>query len=133
MTPDPATRGDSLPEPTGPHSVGRVSYDWVDRARTEIYAANPEDRRELVVFVWYPAKPQASVELAAYMPPVWAPAVEFLGLDVAGMRVFRHLLLQIGGANIENPPPSSSLAPDRAPPCCGGASRHALRRRATTR
>jgi hypothetical protein len=24
--------------------------------------------------------------------------------------VFRHLLLQIGGANIENPPPSSSLA-----------------------
>jgi hypothetical protein len=24
--------------------------------------------------------------------------------------LFRHLLLQIGGANIENPPPSSSLA-----------------------
>jgi hypothetical protein len=27
-----------------------------------------------------------------------------------------RLLLQIGGANIENPPPSSALAPDRAPP-----------------
>jgi hypothetical protein len=24
--------------------------------------------------------------------------------------LFRHLLLQIGGANIENPPPSTSLA-----------------------
>jgi hypothetical protein len=24
--------------------------------------------------------------------------------------LFRHLLLQIGGANIENPPPSSTLA-----------------------
>jgi hypothetical protein len=34
--------------------------------------------------------------------------------------------LQIG-ANIANPP-SSSLAPDRAPPCCGGESRHAFRR-----
>jgi hypothetical protein len=41
MTPDPAARGDSLPEPTGPHSVGRVSYDWVDRARTEIYGPTP--------------------------------------------------------------------------------------------
>jgi hypothetical protein len=39
--------------------------------------------------------------------------------------LFRHLLLQIGGANIENPPPSSSLAeettPPLAPPPCGGA------------
>jgi len=49
-----------------------------------------------------------------------------------GKALFRHLLLQIGGANIENPPPPS-LAPDRAPPCCGGASRHAFRRRATTK
>jgi hypothetical protein len=27
--------------------------------------------------------------------------------------LFRHLLLQIGGANIENPPPSSSPAEER--------------------
>jgi hypothetical protein len=66
--------------------VGRVSYDWVDRARTEIYAAKPEDRRELVVFVWYPAKPQPAVEFAPYVPPAWAPAAEFLGLNVAGLR-----------------------------------------------
>jgi hypothetical protein len=29
--------------------------------------------------------------------------------------LFRHLLLQIGGANIEDPPPSSSLAEERTP------------------
>jgi len=29
--------------------------------------------------------------------------------------LFRHLLLQIGGANIENPPPPSSLAEERTP------------------
>ena len=73
-----------MPEPTGRHSVGRVSYDLVDPARTEIYAANPEDRRELVVFVWYPAKSQPAVEFAPYLPPEWAPTAEFLGLNVAG-------------------------------------------------
>jgi hypothetical protein len=34
--------------------------------------------------------------------------------------LFRHLLLQIGGANIENPPPPPSLAEERTPlfaPC----------------
>jgi hypothetical protein len=39
--------------------------------------------------------------------------------------LFRHLLLQIGGANIDNPPPSSALAEERTPPLasppCGGA------------
>ena len=59
--------------------MGRVSYDWVDPARTEIYAANPEDRRELVVFVWYPAKPQPAVEFAPYLPPEWAPPPSFSG------------------------------------------------------
>jgi hypothetical protein len=42
-----------------------------------------------------------------------------------GKALFRHLLLQIGGANIENPPSSSSLAEERtpplAPPPCAGA------------
>jgi hypothetical protein len=50
-----ATAADRLPEPTGQHAVGRLSYDWVDATRTEIYAAK-EARRELVVFVWYPAR-----------------------------------------------------------------------------
>jgi hypothetical protein len=37
--------------------------------------------------------------------------------------VFRHLLLQIGGANIENPPPSleEETTPPLASPPCGGA------------
>ena len=43
--------GGPLPLPTGPLAVGRVSYDWVDRARFDIYAGNPQVRRELVVFV----------------------------------------------------------------------------------
>jgi dienelactone hydrolase len=80
------TAGDSpLPMPTGPHSVGRVSYDWVDHARFDIYAGNPEARRELALFVWYPTSPQATAEFAPYLPSAWAPTAEFLGLNVAGL------------------------------------------------
>ena len=77
---------DPLPTPTGPHPVGRASFDWVDSARFDIYAGNPEARRELVVFVWYPASPPPVAELAPYLPLPWAPTADFLGLTVAGLR-----------------------------------------------
>jgi len=52
-------------------------------------------------------------------------AAVFVGADGTEKALFRHLLLQIGGANIENPPTSSSLADDEAcllpPPQHGGA------------
>ena len=86
LTAEPATAGDSLPEPTGPHSVGGCPTTGSTRPGRRSIAANPEDRRELVVFVWYPAKPQPGAEFAPYLPPAWAPAAEFLGLNVAGMR-----------------------------------------------
>jgi dienelactone hydrolase len=112
LTPDPAT--DSLPEPSGPHSVGRVSYDWVDPARTEIYAANPEDRRELVAFVWYPAKPQPAVEFAPYLPRAWAPTAEFLGLDLAGVR--SHAIPEAAVAADNAAYPVLLLSPSGFPP-----------------
>jgi pimeloyl-ACP methyl ester carboxylesterase len=112
LTPDPAT--DSLPEPTGPHSVGRVSYDWVDPARTEIYAANSEDRRELVAFVWYPAKPQPAVEFAPYLPRAWAPAAEFLGLNLAGVR--SHAIPEAAVAADNAAYPVLLLSPSGFPP-----------------
>jgi hypothetical protein len=42
---------EGLPAPTGRHGVGRVSFEWVDQGRAEIYSSNPQDRRELVVWV----------------------------------------------------------------------------------
>jgi hypothetical protein len=38
-----------------------------------------------------------------------------------GKALFGHLLLQIGGANIENPPTLSSLAEEKAPPLARSA------------
>jgi hypothetical protein len=51
-----SNRVTSLPEPTGPYAVGRVSYHWVDRSREETFTKKKGDKRELMAFVWYPAK-----------------------------------------------------------------------------
>jgi hypothetical protein len=104
----------ALPEPTGPHSVGRVSYDWVDPTRNEIYAADPDDRRELVVFVWYPVNPQPAAEFATYLPPEWAPAAEFLGLNLAG--VSSHAIREAAVAADNSVYPVLLLSPSGFPP-----------------
>ena len=74
-----------LPAPTGRHRVGRASFDLVDPNRADIYAANPQDRRELVIWTWYPAAPGPGAGRAAYLPDPWAPAGQLLGLDAAGL------------------------------------------------
>ena len=81
-----ASAPEGLPAPTGRHWVGRVSFEWVDPSRTEVYSSNPQDRRELVVWVWYPATPRPGAERAAYLPEAWAPTGQLLGLDAAGLR-----------------------------------------------
>ena len=67
-----SNRVTSLPKPTGPYAVGRVTYHWVDRSRGETFTKKKEDKRELMAFVWYPAKksgPHATT--TAYLPGKW--------------------------------------------------------------
>ena len=63
-----------------------MSYEWVDQGRAETYSTDADDRRELVVWVWYPAAADASAVRAEYLPAAWAPNAEFLGLEVDGVR-----------------------------------------------
>ena len=44
-----------FPHPGGPHKIGTLTYHWVDTGRLEIFTADPNARRELVVQIWYPA------------------------------------------------------------------------------
>jgi hypothetical protein len=44
-----------LPDPTGPYAVGRTVMGWTDTARLEEATDNPDDWREVIVQVWYPA------------------------------------------------------------------------------
>jgi len=44
-----------FPPPTGPHAIGTLTYHWADTSRADIFIADPNARRELMVQVWYSA------------------------------------------------------------------------------
>ncbi|TQR40568.1 alpha/beta hydrolase family protein [Paenibacillus popilliae] len=44
-----------LNKPTGPFMVGTTLYHWVDDQREELFTKDPDDRRELMVQIYYPA------------------------------------------------------------------------------
>ena len=56
-----------LPGPTGPFRVGRVDYHWSDDTRPEPLSKQPGAHRELMVSVWYPAKPLRQAPSAPYL------------------------------------------------------------------
>ena len=66
-----------FPPPTGPYGIGTVTYHWVDADRPEVFTADPDDRRELMVQIWYPAEGNRSSPRAPYIPDadVVAPAI----------------------------------------------------------
>jgi predicted dienelactone hydrolase len=66
----------SLPTPTGPYTVGRVVYHWVDDSRPDILAPAAGLKRELMVWVWYPAAPRSGAKVAEYLPAPWRAALE---------------------------------------------------------
>jgi len=49
-----------FPNPSGPYEIGTLTYHWVDANRPEIFSADPNARRELMVQIWYPAKGASS-------------------------------------------------------------------------
>ena len=63
------TRSDNysgLPKPTGPFAIGTTSYHLVDKSRKEQLSPNPDDLRELLVQVWYPAQLSGKEQVALY-------------------------------------------------------------------
>ncbi len=63
-----------LPSPTGPYSVGRTVYDWVDHQRIDPLSDTANRKRELLIWIWYPAKVGSPAQRAPYLPPAWAKA-----------------------------------------------------------
>ena len=57
----------SFPHPSGPYEIGTLTYHWVDANRQEVFSADPNAHRELMVQVWYPAKGNSSSPRAPYM------------------------------------------------------------------
>jgi predicted dienelactone hydrolase len=59
---------DRIPPPTGPFPVGRVELQWTDSSRTEPFVPALSARRELVVYIWYPADVSRRTPFADYIP-----------------------------------------------------------------
>lgn len=66
----------TLPTPTGPFSVGRAIYDWTDDQSLDTLAPIPGTKRELLVWIWYPAAFTQSATTDDYMPPALRTTIE---------------------------------------------------------
>jgi predicted dienelactone hydrolase len=72
-----------FPKPTGLFAIGTETLHWIDSSRQELFSSDPNDRRELVAQVWYPAQDEPSAPRAPYM--------EDAGLVTAALARIVHL------------------------------------------
>jgi hypothetical protein len=76
----------SLPPPTGPFGVGRVSYEFTDKSRQETLASRPDSPRRMMVNVWYPTdKPLHGKPPAPYLPGFDQASSKISPGDIADM------------------------------------------------
>jgi len=80
-----------FPNPGGPDQIGTLTYHWVDTARPEVFSADPDARRELMVQIWYPASGDPSSPRAPYMPDADAVAPALARLGQLPEFTFGHL------------------------------------------
>ena len=59
---------DPLPVATGRRGVGRVAFHWIDESRPEMETRAPDDRRELLVYMFYPSEADNTATPAQYIP-----------------------------------------------------------------
>jgi predicted dienelactone hydrolase len=58
----------ALSATTGSFAVGRAIYDWTDDATRDALAPVPGTKREILVWIWYPAVIGQSVAMDDYVP-----------------------------------------------------------------
>ena len=57
----------AIPAPTGPYAVGQTIFRWVDTSRPEVMTSDPDDFREVIATIWYPAEPGTGTK-SPYFP-----------------------------------------------------------------
>jgi dienelactone hydrolase len=65
-----------LPTPSGQYGVGRAFYEWVDNQTDDPLAPAPGIKRELLVWIWYPAPAGQSQTLDDYLPAPIRSSIE---------------------------------------------------------
>lgn len=83
-----------LPVPAEPYTIGRTILRWVDRSRPEVLTDDPNDFREMMALIWYPAVPGTGTK-AGYFPGLsalskeLAQSGEVAWWQVLGLRLIR--------------------------------------------
>jgi predicted dienelactone hydrolase len=57
-----------LPAPTGTYSIGRQAFHLIDTSRADPFSADPAKHRELMVYIWYPARRSTRQTQGEYLP-----------------------------------------------------------------
>lgn len=57
----------NLPTPTGTFGVGRRIIRWIDASRAETMSSRPNEKREVVIWLWYPAATTSDSKPAPYV------------------------------------------------------------------
>lgn len=57
-----------LPFPSGKYAIGRQAFDWIDNARLDPFSSTSEKYRELMIYIWYPARPSSPTFWGEYLP-----------------------------------------------------------------
>ena len=97
----------TLPAPTGPFAVGRMTRDWIDTSRPDPLNPAAGTDRELLVWIWYPTDSPTSASAAPYLPADWAQTID---ADLGIGRFLRQDLATVQGHALADPP----LATQRA-------------------
>lgn len=92
--------------PTGPYAVGRSIFRWSDPSRAEVLSPRPDDKREVIVWLWYPAVPQAGAKTAPYVDRLDSLSRALPGAEVSFARsVQTHAVVDAA------PPPAPAQFP----------------------
>ncbi len=82
----------TLPDISGNFAVSRVDYDLTDSSRDEIFTDDPNDKREIMLTVYYPADPAPDAEVAPYMSDSLRQAVtQQLGIPAMMLDITTHV------------------------------------------
>jgi len=65
----------TLPTPTGPFAVGRTTFAWTNDAEVDELAFASGSKRQVLVWVWYPAAPSRTAVPTEYLPGLWRAAL----------------------------------------------------------
>ncbi|MFC8718264.1 alpha/beta hydrolase family protein [Kitasatospora sp. NPDC057198] len=88
-----------FPAPSGPFAVGTRVVQWTDPGRPETFTADPDDRRTVVVQLWYPARQSPpGTPRARYLGRTGPEARTVAGALAAGAGLPGFLLDDAAGA-----------------------------------